>query len=83
MRKKSNQLLDYFENPIAIGDAYFYGSPPTAGIVRKINRTSIVLECPSFHLDKNNEILVDWIETSYMTCKSPEKGVCLNKGGFI
>jgi hypothetical protein len=71
-------VVDYFGNLIEIGDAYFYGSPPTAGKVVKINRSSIVLQ----------EYIVSGgviykVGPGEMTCRSPEKGVCLDKKGFI
>jgi len=78
MRPKK-PIVDYFGNLIEIGDAYFYGAPPTAGRVVKINRSSIILEVPCFYGD--DEIGVE--TPSLMTCKSPEKGVCLDKKGFL
>lgn len=72
-------LVDYFDNLIEVGDAYFYGAPPTAGRVVKINRTSIILEVPAFH--EGEEMQVE--PPVLMKCKSPEKGVCLDKKGFV
>ena len=72
-------VVDYFGNLIEVGDAYFYGSPPTAGRVVKINRSAIVIEIPAFHEDKEIQLEPPHL----MTCRSPEKGVCLDKKGFV
>ena len=76
-------LVDYFGNLIEVGDAYFYGSPPTAGIVTKINKTTIEISYPT---KRWSSVLDSWIEVDTqdtMKCKSPRKGVCLDKKGFV
>jgi len=70
MRRKPGPPKDYFGNEIKLHDRYFYGSPPTAGTVIKVNLMSIVLDIGA----------KGWAKTNMtMNCKSPEKGVCLDK----
>lgn len=76
---KQHHQVDYFGNTIEVGDAYFYGSPPTAGIVVKVNRTSIILE--EKHVYDGEVINIE--PPVLMTCKSPQRGVCLDKKGFV
>jgi hypothetical protein len=79
-------VVDHFGNLIEVGDAYFYGSPPTAGKVVKINRSSIVLEIAVIQeaMWKGGKVEIIQVEPPLtMTCRSPEKGVCLDKKGFI
>lgn len=63
MRKRPPPT-DHFGNLIEVGDKYFYGSPAWHGVVTKITGSSIVL----VNVNLNS-----------MKCKSPEKGVCLEK----
>jgi hypothetical protein len=63
-------VVDFFGHPIEVGDRYFYGSPPTFGRVIVVRVTSIMLETGADKWDKTS---------TTMNCKSPEKGVCLDK----
>ena len=68
-RRKGDPILDFFGHEIEIGDRYFYGSPPTAGVVVKLKSSSLVLV-----------VGVDWNgANATMSCKSPEKGICIDK----
>ena len=58
MRKRP--VVDHFGNLIEVGDRYFYGAPPTTGVVSMVKVSTIELECG-------------------MKCKSPDKGICLDK----
>jgi hypothetical protein len=75
MAKK--QHVDFFGNIIEIGDAYFYGSPPTAGKVTAINTGHIVL---TYHTQVFDDDIDDWVDGQrHMKCGSPDTGVCLDK----
>ena len=82
----AKQLVDYFGNLIELGDAYFYGAPPTAGKVVEIHRSYIVLEYPKT-LQKYEEATHSYVDTETiqkrMKCGSPDRGVCLDKKGFV
>lgn len=58
---------DFFGNFIEVGDKYFYGAPTVTGVVCKIRIKSIEIE----------EILKG--RRTSMNCKSPDKGICLDK----
>jgi len=60
---------DHFGNLIEVGDRYFYGSPSHNGTVIKIMGGSIMLDLGPNRIG----------EEVNMKCKSPEKGVCLDK----
>ena len=74
-------IVDYFGNLIEVGDAYFYGSPPTAGRVTKINTKTIELSYPGKLWDDEEKKWVPGQEV--MRCRSPRCGVCLDKKGFV
>jgi len=77
------QPRDYFGNVIEIGDAYFYGSPPCAGKVIAIKGSSIILQYkrhPLIYDELLNKYVMDTLsKVETMTCKSTERGVCLDK----
>lgn len=60
---------DFFGNLIEIGDDYFYGSPTEVGKVVAIKGKAIVIDL----------MTKTFYRSTQMNCKSPEKGVCLNK----
>lgn len=73
--KKDLRPRDYLGNLIEVGDAYFYGSPTEIGKVIQVKKTTIVIDLSAFggkHYGYKNH---------QMNCKSPEKGLCLNKLG--
>lgn len=75
--KARTPLVDHFGNIIEIGDAYFYGSPPTAGRVTKISARSIEI---TSHGQVWDDGFAKWVDgETTMKCSSPEKGVCLDK----
>lgn len=63
-------IVDFFGHEIEVGDRYFYGSPPTAGIVILVLRRRIVIDRGANPFTGVNET---------MNCKSPEKGICIDK----
>ena len=60
---------DFFGNPIHVLDRYFYGHPPVVGQVIKVRRTSILLETGADSQGRSTT----------MNCRSPERGICLDK----
>ncbi len=66
--RKGDPIIDHFGNDIEVGDRYFYGSPPTHGVVLKLRTSSIMIEVGS-------RLGV----SSTMDCKSPRKGICIDK----
>lgn len=68
---RDRTIRDHFGNEIEVGDRYFYGSPPTHGIVIKIRQMSIVIETGGSRWEPN--------VNHTMNCKSPDKGVCLDR----
>lgn len=68
-RRPSPPVVDHFGNLIEVGDRYFYGAPPTHGTVISIKLRTIVIE-----------VGAGWNGTNQiMKCKSPDKGICLDK----
>ncbi len=69
--------VDHFGNIIELGDAYFYGAPPTAGRVSKITGSSIEI---TYYARVWNHTTAKFEQgEDTMLCRSPEKGVCLDK----
>lgn len=68
-RKKEPR--DYLNNLIEVGDQYFYGAPPTLGTVVAIKGSTIIIES-GIYGDRDNP-------PQQMKCKSPEKGLCIDK----
>ena len=68
-RLTKRPITDFFDNVIEIGDRYFYGSPDTVGVVTALKHTSIEIE---FALEHGQG-------TRTMKCRSPNRGVCLDK----
>ena len=68
--RKPRPVVDHFGTLIEPGDRYFYGSPPTHGLVVKITGRSLLLDIGMGRWDRVNRT---------MKCKSPEKGVCIDK----
>ena len=68
--RKRRPVVDFNDNLIEVGDRYFYGSPPTNGVVIQIKHTSIVIE---------TEVHIYNSDGSTMNCKSPDKGICIDK----
>ena len=73
--------LDFFGNPIRVGDAYFYGSPAQAGIVTAIKGRTITIMWETEVWDEEKEGWVPGKRT--MNCKNPAIGVCLDKKGYV
>lgn len=63
---------DFFGHVIEIGDRYFYGSPTVVGVVCKIKHKTIEIQ-----LEKSPRTTSG--DSTIMKCKSPDKGVCLDK----
>lgn len=62
---------------IEIGDAYFYGAPPQLGRVIAIRGSSIEIEYPA---KVWNDTKSQWVQgKGTMNCRSPEKGLCIEK----
>ena len=72
MVKPKPIVKDFFGNVIEIGDRYFYGSPDVVGVVCNIKQKTIVIQ-----LEKSPRSTYGNSKT--MNCKSPDKGVCLDK----
>jgi hypothetical protein len=91
---------DHLGNKIEVGDQYFYGAPPTVGIVVKVLQTAIVIfDVDVLPLDEMKRFMAELPENTFeslydkylpektrryptqgiMKCKSPDKGICLNK----
>ena len=70
---KPHPLVDFLGNEIEVHDVYLYGSPITIGRVIKIRQKSIMIETGYDKWTRGN---------GTMNCKSPDKGVCLNKADW-
>ena len=68
--RKDRTVRDHFGQEIEPGDRYFYGSPPTHGIVVKLTGRTMLLDIGADFWDGTNRT---------MKVKSPDKGVCLDK----
>jgi hypothetical protein len=79
MRRVKKIPRDYFGNLIEVGDAYFYGEPPTAGKITAIKGSTIVLTYYKVVFSEELRQCVPGDETTTMNCYSPERGVCLDK----
>lgn len=81
MVRKKTPPVDFFENIIEIGDAYFYGSPAHAGIVTAIKGRTITITWDGEVWDEKKE---KWVPGKLsMNCRNPSIGVCLDKKGFV
>lgn len=60
---------DYFGHLIEVGDDYFYGHPTQVGRVVAVKIKSITIEYICSYKGSKTT----------MNCKSPNKGICLNK----
>jgi len=81
MARPKKPPVDYFENLIEIGDAFFYGSPAQAGIVTAIKGrvVTITYDCEVYDEKKGK-----WVPGQRsMNCKNSSIGVCLDKKGFV
>lgn len=67
-KRKPAFPVDHFGNKIAVGDRYFYGNPPTAGIVIQVKKSSIVLDIGADSHNVNMTMMV----------KSPSHGICID-----
>ena len=71
-RRRDDKVRDYLGNLIEVGDAYFYGHPTEIGRVVAVKKTTIVIDLTAFGGK-------GYGNSSTMNCKSPERGLCLNK----
>lgn len=67
MTKTKLTPKDHFGNVIEVGDKYFYGGSTVTGVIHAVKRTTIELQ------------LGDEYNDNIMKCKSPDKGICLDK----
>ena len=67
---RDRTIRDHFGNAIEVGDRYFYGSPPTHGVVIKLRTSSLMLDIGACRWTGAN---------ATMNCKSPEKGICIDR----
>ncbi len=71
-RRRTGPPVDFFGTPIMVGDRYFYGAPPTPGLVVKVGKTTITLDVGAGYHGENRTMLA----------RSPDKGVCLDRVPF-